>query len=601
MTDQPTTRHGYRPAGPATPGTPLTGPAGASSANPPIRSVPCGGHVLRRPHPAHDWAPQPGMTPVHCPGVQAASGADSSRTVRVLIDPNVRLPGGRTRAGLEDADGPIVTGQTVEVWEAESGVRGPGRVSWIDEGKRLVYLSVDWAQLRAEDTEPTSDDAADNPGALTLDRATATMLRDTLNALLGDASATPAAPDVSGGHDHQACGDCDLLDPCPCCGLRYDAGTGQYVTAPATPDGLRSQYSAAIDEGFRTFDADETEDAYLIEHLADAVLAVRDRRLEQLTTDLATADRIRAEAKVDRDRLAAELAAVGSAASVAALEDITVRSVQQLTEVRADRDRLAAKVDYARGQVVQMSERAEQAEAALAAVREYVAHSDDDGIRIRETVLRLYELHKLEAGWLEGAGEAVSRRILRLAESLLLELLDAGVRRPFIYPTETGGVQLEWSSSAGEVTAEVNSAEGIEIYAYSNNSDEELEASFNSHQLEEAAQCLLGEVASEGLVCLAVQDQHLEQLAAGRETWRAKALEMEADRDRLDRTRPTTWAYEQACKALEKHRLRAEQAEATVARVRALAADMRTWCSYHNIAIDYADRIDAALDGKAGR
>lgn len=33
-----------------------------------------------------------------------------------------------------------------------------------------------------------------------------------------------------------------------------------------------------------------------------------------------------------------------------------------------------------------------------------------------------------------------------------------------------------------------------------------------------------------------------------------------------------------------------------VARVRALAADMRTWCSPHNIAIDYAQRIDEALD-----
>jgi hypothetical protein len=33
---------------------------------------------------------------------------------------------------------------------------------------------------------------------------------------------------------------------------------------------------------------------------------------------------------------------------------------------------------------------------------------------------------------------------------------------------------------------------------------------------------------------------------------------------------PTAWAYEQACKALEVQRARAEQAEATVERVRAL-------------------------------
>ncbi|MBV6697470.1 hypothetical protein KV557_10070 [Kitasatospora aureofaciens] len=41
---------------------------------------------------------------------------------------------------------------------------------------------------------------------------------------------------------------------------------------------------------------------------------------------------------------------------------------------------------------------------------------------------------------------------------------------------------------------------------------------------------------------------------------------------------------------------RAEQAEVCIAAVRALAADMRTWCSPHGIAVDYADRIDEVLD-----
>lgn len=31
--------------------------------------IPCFGHTLKQQHPAHDWAPQPGMDPVHCPGV----------------------------------------------------------------------------------------------------------------------------------------------------------------------------------------------------------------------------------------------------------------------------------------------------------------------------------------------------------------------------------------------------------------------------------------------------------------------------------------------------------------------------------------------------
>lgn len=45
--------------------------------------------------------------------------------------------------------------------------------------------------------------------------------------------------------------------------------------------------------------------------------------------------------------------------------------------------------------------------------------------------------------------------------------------------------------------------------------------------------------------------------------------------------------------------VRAEQAEATIARVRAFAEDMRTWCSPHGIAADYADRLEAVLGGRA--
>lgn len=41
--------------------------------------------------------------------------------------------------------------------------------------------------------------------------------------------------------------------------------------------------------------------------------------------------------------------------------------------------------------------------------------------------------------------------------------------------------------------------------------------------------------------------------------------------------------------------MRAEQAEAAIARAKALAKDMRTWCSPHGIAALYADRIEEAL------
>lgn len=44
----------------------------------------------------------------------------------------------------------------------------------------------------------------------------------------------------------------------------------------------RARYQAAIDEGFRTFDAASSEDAYLIEHLVDGVLALADTEQAEL-------------------------------------------------------------------------------------------------------------------------------------------------------------------------------------------------------------------------------------------------------------------------------------------------------------------------------
>lgn len=49
-------------------------------------------------------------------------------------------------------------------------------------------------------------------------------------------------------------------------------------------------------------------------------------------------------------------------------------------------------------------------------------------------------------------------------------------------------------------------------------------------------------------------------------------------------------------KDLDDAKARAEQAEAAVARVKALAEDMRTWCSPHGIAVLYAQRIDEAIE-----
>lgn len=79
---------------------------------------------------------------------------------RIEIDPNVRVRGNGTRAGFEDVYGPIAVNMQVEVFEPESGLVGPGRVTEIDAVKRLVFLSVEWSKLREQAPADAPGDAS---------------------------------------------------------------------------------------------------------------------------------------------------------------------------------------------------------------------------------------------------------------------------------------------------------------------------------------------------------------------------------------------------------------------------------------------------------
>lgn len=71
---------------------------------------------------------------------------------RVEIDLNIRVRGNWTLAGLEHADGPVSQGDSVEVYEPESGVTGPGRIEEVDNARRVIFLSVDWGALQLPGT-----------------------------------------------------------------------------------------------------------------------------------------------------------------------------------------------------------------------------------------------------------------------------------------------------------------------------------------------------------------------------------------------------------------------------------------------------------------
>ncbi|WP_141716105.1 hypothetical protein [Streptomyces sp. OspMP-M43] len=111
---------------------------------------------------------------------------------------------------------------------------------------------------------------------------------------------------------------------------------------------------------------------------------------------------------------------------------------------------------------------------------------------------RLLTLQALEAGWLDGVGEEVSRKLLRQVESILLELLDAQVERPYVYPTEEGGVQLEWPFARGEVTLVVFPEERVELYAFSKENDSEDSRTFHWRNLESITDFVTGGITQYG-------------------------------------------------------------------------------------------------------
>lgn len=74
-------------------------------------------------------------------------------TVRIEIDPNVRVRGNQTFTGLGDIHppgAPVAIGDDVIAFESEAGIAGPARVTDVDREKELIFLAVDWASMRED-------------------------------------------------------------------------------------------------------------------------------------------------------------------------------------------------------------------------------------------------------------------------------------------------------------------------------------------------------------------------------------------------------------------------------------------------------------------
>jgi hypothetical protein len=69
---------------------------------------------------------------------------------------------------------------------------------------------------------------------------------------------------------------------------------------------------------------------------------------------------------------------------------------------------------------------------------------------------RLEELAQLKRGWLEGEGVALSKGGLKTIEADFIFRFPDDKMLPHIFPTPTGDLLLEWSTSERECTLEVN-------------------------------------------------------------------------------------------------------------------------------------------------
>lgn len=69
---------------------------------------------------------------------------------------------------------------------------------------------------------------------------------------------------------------------------------------------------------------------------------------------------------------------------------------------------------------------------------------------------RLEELEKLEDGWLEGHGKAPPKEGLKWFSELFDEKYSDFHSLPYVYPTEEGGIRLEWEFNSWELSLDVD-------------------------------------------------------------------------------------------------------------------------------------------------
>ncbi|MFL1584652.1 hypothetical protein NKZ05_09150 [Stutzerimonas stutzeri] len=100
-----------------------------------------------------------------------------------------------------------------------------------------------------------------------------------------------------------------------------------------------------------------------------------------------------------------------------------------------------------------------------------------EDVAIIETIdplARLDELRLLKPGWLDGHGLVPSRADFDWLETFFKESYPPTLPSPYIYPTEEGGIQLEWRTGNQDVSVEIDlPAKMAELHGFNTETHEE--------------------------------------------------------------------------------------------------------------------------------
>lgn len=115
---------------------------------------------------------------------------------------------------------------------------------------------------------------------------------------------------------------------------------------------------------------------------------------------------------------------------------------------------------------------------------------------------RLRDMKAVKDGWLDGAGLAPRAEVLDRVAGALGPLASAGkIPRTFLFPTEGGGIQAEWSICGWEVSAQFEPDSDVWFHAVNVQTRETREESVRSDVVGLRLTALLGDLrkgASEG-------------------------------------------------------------------------------------------------------